>query len=380
MRRTEAGLALDAPDHVTKRSRVRRAGSRYSGYNGLVVRGQRLRGSNTHGSGTALAAAAVGLLATLVAVATPVAGQGDASPEARAIAFLAGEVPRWPAENDCFSCHNNGDAARALYTAVGQNYPVEAEALRETTAWLQNPAAWDDNALGLEFADQTLARIQFAGALVDAMLAGEISDPVPLADAVALIGADQTEDGSWQLDTSSSIGSPATYGRALVTWAALRALRQAAVPDLNPVIARADAWVRGVEVQTVIDAAAVVLALGGAADPAARAQRQRCLGLIMEGRAPSGAWGAYLTSAVEPFDTALVVLALQPLLAQPGLAAPAMDASALRDAVKGGRTFLLEEQLGDGSWVETTRPAGQQSYAQYISTTGWATLALLATR
>jgi hypothetical protein len=48
--------------------------------------------------------------------------------------------------------------------------------------------------------------------------------------------------------------------------------------------------------------------------------------------------------------------------------------------VAGGRAFLLEAQLGDGSWVETTRPAGQQSYAQYISTTAWATLALLATR
>ena len=304
----------------------------------------------------------------------------NTSPEARAIAFLAGEVPRWPVENNCFSCHNNGDAARALYTAVGQDYAVEAEALRETTAWLQNPAAWDDNALGLEFADKTLARIQFAGALVDAMVAGEITDPIPLADAVVLIAADQTDDGSWRLDASGSIGSPATYGRALVTWAALRALRRAGTPDLAPVIARGDAWVRGVEVQTVIDAAAVVLALGGAADTAALAQRQRCLDLIVEGRAPSGGWGAYLTSVVEPFDTALVLLALQPLLGQPELAAPIIDASTLAGVLRGGRAFLLEEQLDDGSWVETTRPAGQQSYAQYISTTGWATLALLATR
>ena len=302
------------------------------------------------------------------------------SPEARAIAFLAGGVPRWPVENNCFSCHNNGDAARALYTAVGQDYAVEAEALRATTAWLQNPAAWDDNALGLEFADKTLARIQFAGALVDAMLADQIRDPVPLADAVALIAADQSDDGSWQIDTSGSIGSPATYGRVLATWAALRALKQADTPDLAPLIARAERWVRGVEVQSVIDAAAVILALEGADDTAAVAQRQRCLELIMEGRAPSGGWGAYLTSVVEPFDTALVVLALQPLLARPELAAPAIEAGTLSGVVKGGRAFLLEEQLGDGSWLETTRPAGQQSYAQYISTTGWATLALLATR
>ena len=342
-----------------------------------MIAGSTGRRSRFHRAGVAAVLLAIGVGASTYLVA---AQPQDASPEARAIAFLAGEVPRWPVENNCFSCHNNGDAARALYTAVGQDYAVEAEALRDTTAWLQNPAAWDDNALGLEFADKTLARIQFAGALVDAMRAGEISDPVPLADAVALIAADQTDDGSWQLDTSGSIGSPATYGRALVTWAALRALRQAAIPDLIPVIARADAWVRGVEVQTVIDAAAVVLALGGADDTAALAQRQRCLELIMEGRAPSGGWGAYLTSAVEPFDTALVLLALQPLLGRPELAVPTIDAGTLAGVMNGGRAFLVEEQLGDGSWVETTRPAGQQSYAQYISTTGWATLALLATR
>ena len=324
---------------------------------------------------SALLTTATGASAYLVA-----AQPQDASPEARSVAFLSGEVPRWPVENNCYSCHNNGDAARALYTAIRLDYAVEPEALRDTTAWLQNPAAWDDNALGLEFADTTLARIQFAGALVDAMGAGEIRDPVPLAQAAELIAADQSASGSWPLDTSGSIGSPATYGTALATWAALRVLTRAGVPDLAAVIARADAWVRGVQAQTVIDAAAVVLALGVANDPAAVAQRQRCLELIMEGRAPSGGWGAYLTSAVEPFDTALVLLALQPLLEQPDLVAPAIDAPTLREAVDRGRAFLLGQQLRDGSWVETTRPAGQQSYAQYISTTGWATLALLATR
>ena len=296
------------------------------------------------------------------------------------MAFLSGEVPRWPVENSCYSSHNNGDAARALYTAIRLGHDVEPGALQDTTAWLQTPAAWDDSARGLEFADTKLARIQFAGALLDAMLAGEIRDPVPLTQAAALIAADQSDDGSWALDTSGSIGSPATYGTALATWAALRVLTRAEVPDLAGTIGRADAWVRGVQVQTVIDAAAVVLALGVAEDAAAGAQRRRCLALIKEGRAPSGGWGAYLTSAVEPFDTALVLLALQPLRGRPELAAPVFDAATLTEAVERGRGFLIGEQLGDGSWVETTRPARQQSYAQYISTSAWATLALLVTR
>ena len=37
----------------------------------------------------------------------------------------------------------------------------------------------------------------------------------------------------------------------------------------------------------------------------------------------------------------------------------------------------MARQEPDGGWVETTRPSGNQSYAQRVSTSGWATLALL---
>ncbi|MGH9463409.1 MAG: hypothetical protein ACRD1X_19575, partial [Vicinamibacteria bacterium] len=46
----------------------------------------------------------------------------EPSPTQKAVRFLAREVPRWRAEHDCYSCHNNGDAARALYLAVKENY------------------------------------------------------------------------------------------------------------------------------------------------------------------------------------------------------------------------------------------------------------------
>jgi hypothetical protein len=45
-----------------------------------------------------------------------------------------------------------------------------------------------------------------------------------------------------------------------------------------------------------------------------------------------------------------------------------------------GRAYLIETQLPSGGWPETTRPPGAQSYAQHISTSGWATLALLGSR
>ena len=305
--------------------------------------------------------------------------QPNESPEQLAVAFLSSEVPRWPLENDCYSCHNNGDAARALYTAVGMAMPVEVEVLSGTTDWVQRPDAWDDNALGHAFSDQALARIQFAGALVTAIDAGLINDLRPLRAAADLIAGDQKEDGSWRLDSSGSIGSPATYGTALATWAALRALKRTGSSEVATVIGRAERWLREIEVKTVLDAAAVVLALGPASDPSASRQRTACVDIIVRGRAPSGGWGAYLTTSTESFDTAVVVLALVGLLEEPTLAAPGLDKAELERLVVGGRRFLLDEQLEDGSWIETTRPPGQQSYAQYISTTGWATLALLAT-
>ena len=51
-----------------------------------------------------------------------------------ALTFLSREVPRWSRENHCYSCHNNGDAARALYLARARGYAISAEALTDTEA------------------------------------------------------------------------------------------------------------------------------------------------------------------------------------------------------------------------------------------------------
>ena len=79
------------------------------------------------------------------------------------------------------------------------------------------------------------------------------------------------------------------------------------------------------------------------------------------------------------FDTALALLALDELRTTPSLAAPVFSSTQFAQAVARGREYLTSQQNDDGSWPETTRPANQESYAQRISTTGWALLALLAT-
>src|SRR5262249_51158881 len=86
----------------------------------------------------------------------------------RAVGYLSQEVPRWHRENHCYSCHNNGDAARALYAASRKGYRVTPAALADTKNWLSHPDDWDKNPGNPAFSDKKLARIQFAGALAEA--------------------------------------------------------------------------------------------------------------------------------------------------------------------------------------------------------------------
>ena len=303
---------------------------------------------------------------------------GHSVNETRAVAFLSREVPRWKTENDCYSCHNNGDAARALLVASAHGHRV-GSSLDDTLEWLRTPARWNHNKTEGGIDDKPLARVQFASALTVAVAQGRVSREV-LPHAGRLLVADQKGDGSWQLDTSQSLGSPTTYGTAVATWSARMTLVAAGGEEFAPAVARADAWLRGAPVATVLDAAAVVLGLERASDERARAQRDCALSTLEAGQAPAGGWGPYVTAAPQVFDTALVLLALREVGRDDTLAAPGWDAKEMAAAIARGRAFLISQQGADGAWPATTRPANQESYAQRISTTGWALLALLATR
>jgi len=299
-------------------------------------------------------------------------GDSDVLPtaERRALAYLAPEVPGSAKENKCYSCHNNGDAARALYTGVRLSYPIPPKALLDTSRWLERPQQWDHNGGESPFSDKKLARIQFAAALVDALDAGLVKDRQLLTRAAELVVEYQERDGSWQVDAAGAIGSPVTYGACLATHQARRILRTADAGRYRTALARADQWLRKVAVKSVLDAAAVLLAMDGAEDSEARARRQHCLLLIRNGESEKGGWGPYVHSPPEPFDSAVVLLALGRHVGQ----------EQVKPMIQRGRAYLLSSQQGDGSWPETTRPRGAESYAQRLSTTGWATLALLATR
>jgi hypothetical protein len=256
------------------------------------------------------------------------------SPERRAVGFLAREAPRWRVENGCFSCHNNGDASRALLAAGRGLDPA-------TLDFLRRPARWKDNGPDEEYSDRRLAALQFAFAL------SELGDVDALRRAAPLVRELVGPDGSVALEDGGLPGSPVTYGRTLSTAVARRVLAKAGEP-----VERLDAWLRARRPSGPLDAAALLLV----------EERRDCVELLRETQTSDGGWGPTRTSPPEVFDTALALLAL-----------PASEVDLLRR----GRGFLLVQQLPDGSWPETTRPPGSESYAQRISTSAWATLALL---
>ncbi len=289
------------------------------------------------------------------------------SPDARALAYLSREVPAWSVKNKCFSCHNNGDGARALYTAQRLGHSIPKEAIKDTSYWLTRPEQWDKIGDAAGSSDKNLARIQFAAALVEALDAGIIKNREFLAKAAGLVAENQKPDGSWQVDAPGAVGSPATYGPCLATYLARRTLLKANPKRHQAAIEKADRWLEQVAVKNVLDSTAVLLALADISTSAAKAQRRHCFDLIRKGESKDGGWGPYVNSAPEPFDRAVGLLEFHNYPRDTGV----------KEMVARGREFLVKTQQEDGSWQETTRPPGAHSYAKRISTTAWATMALI---
>ena len=291
----------------------------------------------------------------------------DDTPEGKALAYLAAEVPRWSIEHKCFSCHNNGDGVRALYSAIKLGRDVPTRATIDTDRWLSKPEGWDKNGGEGPTSDKAMARVQFAAATASAVEAGRIKDRKPLLAAAARIAEDQAEDGSWKVDEQGVVGSPVTYGRPLATAIASRTLQFADPARYREANRRAEAWLLKVEPINTPDAAAILLIL----DPkAAPDRREPALGFLKMAQGKDGGWGPFDGSSPEAFDTAIALIALDRHRDRPGVGV----------AIERGRRYLVGTQNDDGSWAETTRPANAESYAQRVSTTAWATLALLANK
>jgi hypothetical protein len=307
--------------------------------------------------------------------------------ERRAVDFLKREVPAWSKENGCFSCHNNGDGARALYAASRRGHRIPVRVLADTTAWLAQPDVWEQNKEDPGFSDKRLANLQFTAALLSAFEAGYVTDRKAIQEAAEKVMGDQTANGAWPIEPQNALGSPVTYGTTLATYLASKTLKPVDAPKTRDAIRKAEDWLRQARPENVLAAATFLLAsadktflVGGDSHRGAErgtgarimvtSKSEECLDLIRLAQTREGGWGPYADSPPEPFDTAVVLLAL----------AEFRDAPRIDELIRRGRIFLAAEQLPDGGWPATTRPPRGESYAQRVSTTGWALLALLATR
>jgi hypothetical protein len=325
------------------------------------------------------------LVAVLSAcVNRPKPDSASASAESRAVEFLKREVPAWSRENGCFSCHNNGDAARALFAASRSGYRIPRSALSDTTAWIASPAKWDHNKGNPGFSDKRLADVQFAASLGEAMEARVIKNRRVMEVAANKVAQAQAEDGSWPIDAANPAGSPTTYGTALATYMAWDSLSRVSSPAISAARRKAEERLKAVKPDSVPNAAVLLLFQGIRRDneannpghvsqsnpPPQGGSYGSSLEFLRRAQTSDGGWGPYADSPPEAFDTALALLALAEFRTVVGV----------REMIQRGREHLVATQLPDGSWPATTRPSGGRSYAQQVSTTGWATLALLATR
>jgi len=317
-------------------------------------------------------------LLTAVALLLPsaVAAQPPAdSPEAKAVSFLSKEVPKWHTANGCYSCHNNGDGARALLMASHRGYEV-GPSLETSLAFLRAPETWATTKVQVE-ANRPLGRVSYAAALATA---GErdASPAKALVQAASLIIADQQADGSWSPYPAHTDATPVTYGPALATWLARSTLIASGREPDDFAVAQTDRWLRTYEVVHTADAAGVLLAMNVTSDVMADKQRAISLSILRRAQHPEGGFGPAADAAPTVFHSAIALLALQQYVSDPRLARSTYRPEELREALDRGRRWLASQQLPDGSWPETMREAGKKSYAQKISTTSWALMALLA--
>jgi hypothetical protein len=255
--------------------------------------------------------------------------------------------------------------------------------------WLRDPAGWDHNPGNPGFSDKRLARIQFAAALAEAWRTGytrardaALGAPVsraavslaPVSRAAESLVSEQESDGafagSWKIDTGGVAGAPATYGSALATYMARRTLEIADARRFAQPIGLANQWLSSTQPQNVLDRAAILLALPASAP--------KHLDALLAAETSDGGCGPQPHAPAEAFDTAVALLALHGVV-RPEAGANLRDVRSAAAAIARGRAFLVKFQLADGSWPETTRPAGFTSYAERISTAAWAAYALLTT-
>ncbi len=336
------------------------------------------RGSATRGNLQTRMASSLSLLAAITLTGCIAPSPKDVDfrfAERRAAFYLAREVAAWSPEHKCFSCHNNGDGASALLLARWHpKLPLPPGSWTDTIGWLKRPEAWHENKGDPAYSDFKLARLQFGGALLNATCLEPTLFHPALPEAARQIAADQDADGSWKIETDSSPGSPVTYGNAIATARAIEILSLTDKTKYAPRIDSARRWLSVFPIHNTPAAAGALLGLSSPETSHQQGDHSKQVGaaiqfLLRSQSQTTGGWGPYPNSSPEPYDTAVAIIALSQ--------SSDHHTRPVASAIARGRQSLIATQFEEGGWPETTRPAGEQSYAQHMSTTAWCLKALI---
>ncbi len=304
-----------------------------------------------------------GLLALVLLVGSIATGLADEliTPERRAVAFLSVEVPKWARENKCFSCHNNGDALHGLLTAAKAGELADRKPLADTLAFLASPERWDANGPDGPFKDTKLRGFnlppRWPPPSTPACRSSAGTGESRRIGGAAAIARRQLADRRARqhrlarhlrpaLATATSIRtlSAADRRRTPCRWPRLAAGSKRPSPKTCSMPRpRCWRWLRRPVTRCRQCASAAPCCC-------AKVNRRTAAGArssIRRLKCSTRPWSCWPWPAQQP-------------------------TSELSAFIARGRKYLLAEQSPDGSWPATTRPAGADSYAQQLSTTGWA--------
>jgi ankyrin repeat protein len=278
-------------------------------------------------------------------------------------------------KSGCVSCHNNTLTAMSVAKARKNGLPVDDQVARkQLKAIASRIDGWRERGLqnvGIPGDANTISSILIG-------MAAEDYKPDTTTDAWAhFLKGRQLPDGRWR-----SLGHRPPLGASdfQTTATSLRAIQQYAPKprraEYEKAVRLAAEWLRKARPTTNTDRAFQLLGLawaGGNEEPIRKAAHE----LLAEQR-PDGGWAQLPSLESDAFATGQALVALQ----ETG-AVEAND-----PAYKRGVRFLLDAQLGDGSWYVKSRSLPFQPYFesgfphghdQWISAaaTNWAAMALM---
>jgi ankyrin repeat protein len=278
----------------------------------------------------------------------------------------------------CVSCHNNSLPAMTVSLARNKGFAVNEEQARKElgfavatdTPYLEAMRTGSTIGGGSDTLGYTLMGMAAAGYPADA-----------LTDAhIHYLSMYQFPDGAWR---TTSYRPPEEYGPFTTTAVALRAIRLYPIPgrreEFEERYARARRWLLAAKADSIEERSMQLHALADAG--ASLSERAPFVKALKATQAEDGSWSVLPGIPGEAYATGEALYALH---LSGGV--PTSDPSYQK-----GVSWLLRNQLADGSWFMATRAVPVQPHTfesgfphgwhQFASTgaSSWATMALLLT-